>query len=158
MAEQGRLKFAGEIRRYILGGNSKFTIVNGERRFTYTVKSAKRDRDANWTTGNQDRTRYFVGLLTGSDNDSSFQYIGMMYQCADGSYNFTATKGSRIGSDTRSFTTFLLLWNMIEYGCRVPKGFEFWHVGSCCVCGRTLTVPESIAGGIGPECEGRAGL
>jgi hypothetical protein len=33
---------------------------------------------------------------------------------------------------------------------------EFGHrTGSCCVCGRTLTDPESIAKGIGPICEGR---
>jgi hypothetical protein len=29
---------------------------------------------------------------------------------------------------------------------------EFWHEGKCCRCGRKLTVPASIASGIGPEC------
>ena len=29
--------------------------------------------------------------------------------------------------------------------------------GSCCICGRTLTADESIAGGIGPICGGKVG-
>jgi hypothetical protein len=39
---QGQLAFPGEIRRYILGGNSTFTLVSKKsgQRFTYKVKSA----------------------------------------------------------------------------------------------------------------------
>ena len=29
---------------------------------------------------------------------------------------------------------------------------EVWHEGRCGRCNRALTVPESIASGIGPEC------
>src|SRR5882672_9405186 len=29
---------------------------------------------------------------------------------------------------------------------------EIWHSGSCGRCGRTLTVPESVLSGFGPEC------
>lgn len=36
----------------------------------------------------------------------------------------------------------------VEYGHRT---------GSCCICGRTLTDPESIAAGIGPICAGKFG-
>ena len=31
---------------------------------------------------------------------------------------------------------------------------NFYHKGHCCVCGKTLTTPESIKNGIGPFCAG----
>ena len=34
----------------------------------------------------------------------------------------------------------------------MPAELEVWHQGSCGKCGRPLTVPESIASGIGPVC------
>lgn len=38
----------------------------------------------------------------------------------------------------------------------IPPSLEVWHEGRCGRCGRALTVPESIASGIGPVCEGLA--
>ena len=35
----------------------------------------------------------------------------------------------------------------------VPDNLRVYHEGKCCRCGRTLTTPESIKKGIGPECE-----
>jgi hypothetical protein len=34
----------------------------------------------------------------------------------------------------------------------LPEGYKIQHEGKCCRCGRTLTTPESIERGIGPEC------
>jgi hypothetical protein len=34
----------------------------------------------------------------------------------------------------------------------LPNFIEIWHEGRCGKCGRTLTVPDSIANGLGPEC------
>lgn len=157
---QGQLAFAGEIRRYILGGNATFTLKSkrtGER-FTYQVKSAKKDRNAFWSTGNQDRTKYFVSLLTGGDNENSYTYMGMMNLTVDGAFVFGLTKGSKMSEAAPSVKAFEYVWKAIENGAHFPSGVEFWHEGSCCVCGRKLTVPESVADGIGPECKGKVGL
>lgn len=149
----GRLAFAGEIRRFILGGNSTFTVVHGDTRFTYKVKSAAKDRSKNWSTGNQDRSVFFVSVLTGPSNESDFQYMGLLrLDPICGEYNFSTTAKSKVSRDAPSFITFMRAWNNVEFRCQWPATLEFWHEGQCCVCGRKLTVPESIAMGIGPEC------
>lgn len=155
---QGLLSFAGEIRTYVLGGNSTFTLVSkksGER-FTYQVRSAKKNRDANWSTGNQDRSQYFVSVLTGGDNVNAYTYMGMLKQDINGEFRFTLTRGSKIRDSAPSCVGFVWFWNLLEQGCIVHKNLEFWHEGSCCMCGRKLTVPESVADGIGPECRSKA--
>jgi hypothetical protein len=40
----------------------------------------------------------------------------------------------------------------------VPNNIRVLHHGICCNCGRTLTTPQSIMAGIGPECSKRLGL
>lgn len=157
---QGRLAFAGEIRKYILGGNSTFTLVSKAtgQRFTYKVKSVAKDRDKNWSTGNQDRSKYFVMYLSGPDNTNDFQYMGMMDVDIDGAYRFHGTAKSRAKEGSKVFDAFAWFWNLIEFRCQAPSGVEFWHEGTCCMCGRKLTVPESVADGIGPECRSKVGL
>lgn len=157
---QGQLMFPGEIRRYILGGNSTFTLVSKKtgQRFTYKVKSAAKDREKNWSTGNQDRSLYFVSLLSGPDNSNDFRYIGLLRGDINGAYRFGATTKSHAKPGSPSYDAFAFVWNAIEQGARFPSGVEFWHEGSCCICGRKLTVPESIASGIGPECASKEGM
>lgn len=157
---QGQLAFAGEIRRYILGGNSTFTLVSKRtgQRFTYKVKSSKADSNANWSTGNQNRDTYFVSVLSGPDNDNDYMYIGLLAKSVDGAYKFIETKGSKARKGSPSFDGFAYVWNLVEFGAHFPSGVEFWHEGACCICGRKLTVPESVADGIGPECKGKVGL
>lgn len=150
----GQMNDPAPIRRYILGGNATFTLrsLTTGRRFTYKVKSARLDEDRNWSTNNQNRDRFFVSLLTGPDNSSDFEYIGLLDRHADGHYVFRHTAKSRAKPGSQSFDAFSYCWNAIESGCRWPRRVEFFHEGSCCVCGRKLTTPESVASGIGPEC------
>jgi hypothetical protein len=157
---QGQLAFPGEIRRYILGGNSTFTLVSKKsgQRFTYKVQSGTKAGADHWTTGNQDRSIFFVRLLTGPDNSNDFQYLGLMRPTIDGGLKFSHSAKSHAKPGSPSFDAFAYVWNMIEFGAHFPSGVEFWHEGSCCMCGRKLTVPESVADGIGPECKGKIGL
>jgi hypothetical protein len=150
---QGQLVLPSLVRAYVLGGNSTFTLrskKSGER-LTFKVKSAKLNRDANWSTGNQDKSTFFVSVLTGPDNDNDFRYLGLLSQQRDGHYRMVHTPKSP-DENSKSFKTFAWFWNLLEQGCHVSKGVEFWHEGSCCMCGRKLTVPESVERGIGPEC------
>jgi uncharacterized protein (DUF736 family) len=155
---QGQLAIPGLIRTYILGGNSKFTLrskKSGER-LTFRVKSAPKDQSQNWTVNNQNHTTYFVSVLSGPDNSNDYLYIGLLKQHGEGHFDFIHTRKSP-AMDTKSFSTFKWFWNLLEQGCHVSQQVEFWHEGSCCRCGRTLTVPESIADGIGPECRSKMG-
>lgn len=157
---QGQLAYPGEIRRYILGGNSTFTLVSKKsgQRFTYKVQSGTKQGADHWTTNNQDKSVYFVRLLTGPDNSNDFKYMGLLRQSVDGGYRFSSSAKSCVSKGAPSFDAFDYVWNLIEFGAHFPKGVEFWHEGSCCICGRKLTVPESVADGIGPECKGKVGL
>ena len=93
--------------------------------------------------------RYFVSLLSGPDNESDFVYLGMVSDNV-----FRLTRKSRMTSDSlpvRAFT-----WAFTKLVQRtMPPQLEVWHEGRCGRCNRKLTVPESVAAGIGPECAGR---
>lgn len=156
---QGRLITPGAVRQYILGGSSCFTIQGQTERRTYKVRSDVKDKGANWSTGNQDKSRYFVRLKTGpGDSFSDYQYIGMLTQEPDGSYRFRETAKSHARKGSVGFDMLAYLWNSVEQGCRIPTTLTFWHEGQCCICGRKLTVPESVEAGIGPECRGKVGV
>lgn len=132
---------------YVLGGRSLFTLVNtasGNHR-TYRV-SAPYDEERDDDDPKRPE-RYFVRVKTGEE----FQYMGMI----DGrTLQFRLTRASKMNADSPSVLGFtVLLWNL-QHG-KFPRNSEFWHSGSCGVCGRTLTNPESIESGIGPYCAGR---
>ena len=73
-------------------------------------------------------------------------------------YIGTATEGvyrhgrkSHITKDAQSVKVFDYVINKLK-SQTLPEFIEVWHEGKCGKCGRTLTVPSSIATGIGPEC------
>lgn len=145
-----RRRLAGDAdatRKFIAGGNAIFTVRNNDtgNRFTYRV-TFKRDKDG------KRATPMFVSVLTGSDNTGSYSILGTIFD--DGNYVWNRTK-SRIGRDAMSNKAFAWLWARIYGSVALPSSVEFWHEGRCCVCARTLTVPESIESGIGPVCAGR---
>lgn len=153
----GQMNDPAPIRRFILGGNATFSLrsLKSGKRFTYKVQSTKLDSDSNWSTNNQNRDRYFVSLLTGPDNNSDFEYIGLLDRHADGHYVFRHTAKSRAKPGAPSFDAFDFCWKSVEQGCTWPRRVEFFHEGKCAACGRKLTVPSSVAAGFGPECEGK---
>ena len=125
---------------FVTAGNSIFTIVNGATgsRLTYRVSKMKKGEG------------HFVAVLSGPDNTSNYSYLGCIW---DGS-KFIHGKKSRIGLDAPSARGFRWFWSHLSKGS-IKDPCEFWHAGRCGACGRKLTVPESIASGLGPVCAGR---
>ena len=146
--EKERGQFSGsDIRDFIMAGNAKVTFLNTEtgNRFTYKV-SAPMDREKD-ARDFESPTR-FVSLLTGPDNWNNYSYIGCIFDLE----NFTKTaKSNHVGST--GFAAFTWVWNHRD---DLPEHVEVWHEGQCGRCGRSLTVPESIARGLGPVCAGKA--
>lgn len=128
------------VRAFVTAGRAVFTVVNTQtgNRFTYRV-NAPHDVYANALE------RWFVKVLTGADNERSYSYIGLL----TGDGKFLHTQGSRVARDAPSFLAFAWLWRHVD---DLPPYVEVWHEGRCGRCGRVLTVPESIARGLGPEC------
>jgi hypothetical protein len=142
--DRAQLKSGDQIRRYVTAGKAIFTLFNPStgRRFTYRATAMKSGKG------------HFISLLSGPDNTSSYQYMGCLW--AD-TKRFTLTRKSRITKDALSYKAFAwLVKKVFEDGYDLPAPAEIWHEGRCGRCGRRLTVPESIATGIGPVCQGRS--
>ena len=101
---------------------------------------------------------FFVKAMTGSDNETSYTYIGYVF----GNDPQTMRRGAKgrmedpktkIGQSVIYFNWLLrqLFGNSDNF-----NQIHFWHHGTCGRCGRRLTVPASIENGIGPECARRA--
>lgn len=123
---------------FFKGGNALFTISNpnGEH-FTYKIR--KPDRDS----------PYFVSLLSGPDNENSYTYIGIF---EPGPFDLRLTKMSKVKFDTKSVKVLRWALTIFRNGSKPPPGYAVQHEGKCCKCGRTLTTPESINRGMGPDC------
>ena len=146
-------------KNFILGGKAIFTLdLNEEYAFSndlkdhYTFKVNKKLNPDN----ERYPVTYFVSLLTGPDNTSSYTYLGLL-DPSTGSIRTTA-KSCASGDSlmVRLLNrTLNLVWNESTEAI-TTAGFDLHHEGRCGRCGRVLTVPESILSGFGPECAGKA--
>lgn len=127
-----------DFEKFVLAGWAIFTVQNNDtkNKFTYRVKKNNQNYDST--------TRWFVSVLSNSDNYRNYTYIGMIKN-----NKFYYTKGSQVGKDSKSFIVFDWLW---EHYKELPENIAIWHEGTCGRCGKKLTVPESINSGFGPEC------
>lgn len=124
-------------KKFVLGGNSTFTLVSERTgdHITYRVKK-------------EDGKPAFVMAMTGKCNAHSYEYIGAINLVTN---DFKLTKASKLPEDSKPVLAFSWFWRRVTRGKPIV-GCQFKHAGRCCVCDRTLTSPESIETGIGPEC------
>lgn len=134
---------ADGIKAFVLAGNAVFTIQNPltGNRFTYRVRQGKGEK-----------APHFVQVLTGSNNETDYQYLGVIFP--DGTFRVTGK--TRIGKDAPSARAFAWTWAHLQMDRDIGPA-EVWHQGRCGRCGRTLTVPESVATGLGPDCAEKMG-
>lgn len=143
---RGRLKTLSALKDYISGGNATLTTVSLKtgQRLTLKFKRPKEEGGA------RDRTPIWVRLLTGPDNESNYTFLGTIWLP---DFYYVIGRHSSIGEDAPSQK--LTKWLSGILAMNLEKSMEqaeFWHEGRCGRCGRTLTVPESIDSGFGPEC------
>lgn len=118
-----------------------FTIKSPTKHFTFKVTAKEDIRAAGKVL--------FLSVLTGPDNDSAYSYIGILRQ--DGS--IVPTKNSKVDMDAQSVQSLRWMMKHLRAGTLGEHaGYQFLHSGKCCVCGRTLTTPESVSKGVGPTC------
>lgn len=127
-----------QIREFILAGNALFSFksLRTSKHFTFKVRAAIPKAD-------EPPTHWNVSVLFGRDNSRDYRFIGRIDR-----------KGVFFGGmeHTESFRGFAWCWENLG---RCGERFEFNHAGRCGRCGRLLTTPESVAAGIGPECQDR---
>lgn len=125
------------VKNFLLAGNSRFTIVSTGtgQRFTYRVRKAD-DKPA------------FVSLLSGSDNENDYEFLGTIFN----ERSYRHGQKSRVGKNALSAKAIDWFLQKLLIEGRVPETVEFWHEGRCGRCARALTDPVSIQSGFGPEC------
>jgi hypothetical protein len=134
------------VKTFLRGGNATFTLESAKTGKHYTFKAVKAGISS-WSTG----TVIFISLLTGSDNENSYHYLGTLFLGKDGKFTYRITKASPTNSLAHKAMEFLAA--LLNAGKPLENhNLIFRHAGKCCVCGRKLTTPESIDSGIGPVC------
>ena len=130
----------GAARKFVTAGNARFTVRNATtgNRFTFRVRAVR------------DGAVSFVSVLTGSDNEAAYSYLGFI---RGGDY-IHGGRRAKIGPQAQSAQVFAWFWRNLD---KLPAQVEVWHDGRCGRCARALTVPESVASGLGPECAGKLG-
>ncbi len=126
---------------FVYGGRAKFTLVSKKtsKRFTYEIRAAKK-------TSETRKPIMFVRVLDGPCNQSDYRYIGFINPNAVGLQ--AGKKGLPTADSFRA-----LNWAIDKFAAdTMPDELELWHSGHCGACGRELTVPSSIASGLGPVC------
>lgn len=133
---------AGNALKFMLAGKAYVTFrsVKTQTRYTYRLVKAK------------DRDLWFVSLLIGPENSTSYSYLGVIQN-----NSFRLTPKSRLPITSVPVKAFKWVFDKLVKGVE-PPDVEIWHEGRCGRCGRLLTVPESIERGIGPECAGVMGI
>jgi hypothetical protein len=131
-----------KARQFFLAGHAIVTLVSEKTgtRFTYRVNR-------------KENTPWFVAVLSGPNNTEDYAYLGTIF----GDGEFRHGRKSRIGTDAPSARAFNWAWQYLTKG-ELPPQCEVHHEGMCGRCGRTLTVPESIELGFGPECANKVGM
>jgi len=142
---------AAAAAEYTTAGHATITLESRRtgNHFTYQVNRAK-------NTDGSPANRWFVGVLSGPDNDSDYSYIGLLETKTGGSL-FRQTAKARFKADAPCVKGFVYFWSHVDRG-HLPSDMIVRHNGSCGRCGRTLTVPASIERGLGPECAGKVGF
>ena len=141
---------------FITAGNATFTVDNGKgQHYTFKVRhKGLEERDGFTPNG-----CYFVSLLTGPNNEFDYTYLGVFNPKAmKQAVILRLTRASRMNDDSVPVRVFRWAAWLAKWEQPLPAGYSLHHEGSCGRCGRTLTTPESVTSGIGPECRRILGL
>jgi hypothetical protein len=126
--------------------NGRYTIKNrksGEHR-TFEIKTQA--EDAKFAAGKR-----VVALLTGPDNTADYTGFGFV---EDDGIAIWKSKRGEAGKKSPFEWYAEMLWSLALDSGSSPfaESYEFMQEGTCAVCNRPLTEPESIKTGIGPVC------
>jgi len=132
-----------DIKLFILGGKSIFTLYSNkiDKRYTYKVQRDKKNSQ-----------RYFVKLMWGSDNETDYRFLGWFYNTGSNAYVLMWSGNSCTKPDQLNYRMMQQFLNIVGDVRQLPETCEFYPSGKCARCGRLLTTPESIKQGFGPEC------
>ncbi|MFA5586172.1 MAG: DUF6011 domain-containing protein [Saccharofermentanales bacterium] len=125
-----------DIKIYFFGGKGKFILKSNKTGKWFMYKMTKpKDNDE----------IYYISVLL----DGYYQYLGVI-KIDD--IDYIRTKKVKIDNNHESIKGIKWLLKQFKNDKKFPNDMEFYHMGICCCCGRTLTVKDNIELGIGPIC------
>lgn len=137
---------------FILAGRAVFSVeipekhrVEGKQAH-YTYRVDRVEATERWPES------YFVKVLTGPDNTADYTYLGKLDDFTGQVRTTQASKNFENSYRLKILNRILARVWADDHAAYEQFGFRVHHEGSCGRCGRTLTVPESVESGIGPEC------
>jgi hypothetical protein len=140
------------ILAFMLAGDATITFKNAKSgtHLTYRLQRSELT-EAEIAQGK--KPIYFVKLLTGSDNENDYTYIGIIApdRYKNNALAFRTTGKSKLTMDSKPCMVLARAFEFFVSG-KMPFGLEVWHEGRCGRCGRKLTTPESVERGFGPDC------
>ena len=152
----GQLVGIDNVSRYAFGGHAVFTVVSKKTgtRFTYKLSLPKEKAGSKYPAPDPLFGPFFAKVLTGPDNCEDFEFVGTVRRDSLNRISYAHSSKSRIGATAPSVGALQWFLYRLQAGGSLDQA-EVFHAGTCCRCGRPLTVPESVASGIGPICAGR---
>jgi hypothetical protein len=95
----------------------------------------------------KDFTAVLVDVMTGSDNESNFDFLGTLRGT-----NVFVSPRSKCDAAKGARAKTILEWALRAAASGDLRTVRCLHEGVCGRCGRKLTVPASLDRGLGPEC------
>jgi hypothetical protein len=127
-----------QLREFVFAGNAIFTVMNTDTKNRFTLKVKK----------HKENDIFFVSVMTGSDNYTSYTFIGTYFP----NKGYKKSYKSKIGSDAMSAKMVQWFFNSFINNQKKYETIKVYHEDKCGRCGRKLTTPESVKSGFGPEC------
>ena len=102
--------------QFILAGRARFTVVSAKTgaRFTYRVVQPT------------ETSPHFVKVMTGSDNETSYSFLGTIFQ----GKTYRRSAKSQIDEKAPSAVAWAWIWSKLVDG-KLPESCEVWHEGRC---------------------------
>ena len=135
-----------EIQMYVYGGKGRFRLksLRSEKQFTYKISNMSKHNPR------YDEYTFYVLLVV----PGKTSFMGVLKSEEN---KYIHSKKSQLDYDGSEAKGFRWLLEQFGKGGKFPEMMEFYHMGICSCCAKTLTKPESIKLGIGPVCFKRYG-
>lgn len=123
-----------DVISFVTAGNATLTLESGVTGVRYTYRVTKSEDGRCW----------FVGLMQGNDNEK-YNYIAYFRR----DMILRSSSKARLPFTSTPVVAFDFFLKNLRH---LPSNLNVYHSCKCGRCGRTLTTPDSILHGIGPEC------
>jgi hypothetical protein len=141
-----RITDKDQIQMYVYGGKGRFRLKSlaSGKELTYKISPMSKHNK------NYDEYTFYVSLVIAGGTS----FMGVMKSEEN---KYIHSKRSNLSYDGSEVKGIRWLLSQFEKDDEFDSRMEFYHMGICSCCGKTLTTPVSVEMGIGPVCFQRYG-